>query len=59
MILYDPIASHDYLGTNAITQDLAKCRGWEKGRITMSGAWLTRGENGHCARILFDAENFK
>lgn len=56
MILDDPIASHDYLGTDAVTQDLAKCRGWGQGHITMSGAWLTRGEDGYCARILFDAE---
>lgn len=56
MILDDLIASHDYLGTEAVTQDLAKCRGWEQGRITMSGAWLQRGGNGYCTRILFNAE---
>lgn len=56
MILNDPVASHKYLGTDAVMQDLRKCRGWESGHIIMSGAWLSRGEDGHCERIMFNAE---
>lgn len=56
MIPDDQVASHPYLGTNRIKEDLARCKGWTQGYITMSGPWLLRDVDGFCCGIRLNAE---
>ncbi len=45
-ILNDTVASHPYFGTSAVTTDLQKCVGWERGAIAFEDGCFRRSAEG-------------
>jgi hypothetical protein len=41
----DPVASHDYFGSDRVMQDLQRCAGWKTGRISFPEGSLQRDDS--------------
>ena len=44
-IAHDRVASHAYLGTNAVVKDLQQCVGWQAGEVVFKAGCLVRSSN--------------
>lgn len=44
-VMDDPVASHDYFGSDRVMQDLQRCAGWKTGRISFPEGSLQRDDS--------------